>query len=166
MTTKADYTAEEWELLRKAPLIMAAAVIVSDLSGSVGVAREFLSMAQAVEETAQRHDANELVAALVADLQSPQGEHTEETEDITDIAEARAKALAESREIAELLARKAPADEAEGFKRWMLSIAERVSKAAREGGVLGIGSKLVSEKETTMIDELAEALGVDSAQPN
>jgi hypothetical protein len=166
MTTKADFTAEEWELLRKAPLIMAAAVIVSDLSGSVGVAREFLSMAQAVEETAQRHDTNELVAALVADLQTPQGEHTEETEDITDISAARSKTLAETHEIAELLARKAPAHEAEGFKRWMLSIAERVSKAAREGGVLGIGSKLVSEKETTMIDELAEALGIDSAQPD
>jgi hypothetical protein len=166
MTTKADYTAEEWELLRKAPLIMAAAVIVSDLSGSVGVAREFLSMAQAVEETAQRHDTNELVAALVADLQTPQGEQMEETEDITDIAAARAKSLAETREIRDLLARKSPLAEAEGFKRWMLSIAERVSKAAREGGVLGIGSKLVSEKETTMIDELAEALGIDTAQPD
>src|SRR5215831_10022326 len=166
MTTKADYTAEEWELLRKAPLIMAAAVIVSDLSGSIGVAREFLSMAQAVEETGQRHDSNELVATLVADLQTPQGEHAEETEDITDISEARAKALAESREIAALLARKSPPPEAEGFKRWMLSIARRVSEAAREGGVLGIGSKLVSEKETTMIGELADALGIDSAQPD
>jgi hypothetical protein len=166
MTTKADYTAEEWELLRKAPLIMAAAVIVSDLSGSIGVAREFLSMAQAVEETGERHDANELVAALVADLQRPQGEHAEETEDITDISEARAKALAETREIATLLARTSPPAEAEGFKRWMLSIARRVSEAAREGGVLGIGSKLVSEKETAMIDELAEALGVDTARPN
>jgi hypothetical protein len=166
MTTKADYTAEEWELLRKAPLTMAAAVIVSDLSGSVGIAREFLSMAQAVEETGQRHDANELVASLVADLQAPQGAHTEETEDITDISEARVKALAETREIAELLERKAPPAEAEGFRRWMLSIAERVSKAAREGGVLGIGSKLVSEKETTMIDELAETLGLDTAQPD
>jgi hypothetical protein len=161
MTTKADYTEEEWELLRKAPLIMAAAVIVSDLSGSIGVAREFLSMAQAVEETAQRHDANELIASLVADLQAPQGEHAEETEDLTDISEARAKALAETREIAALLARKSPPAEAEGFERWMLSIAKRVSEAAREGGVLGIGSKLVSEKETTMIAELAEALGVD-----
>ena len=161
MTTKADYTAEEWGLLRKAPLIMAAAVIVSDLSGSIGVAREFLSMAQAVEETAQRHDTNELIAALVADLQTPQGEHPEETEDLTDISEARAKALAETREIAALLARKSPPAEAESFERWMLSIAKRVSEAAREGGVLGIGSKLVSEKETTMIAELAEALGVD-----
>ena len=166
MTTKVDYTAVEWELLSKAPLIMAAAVIVSDMSGSVGVAREFLSMAQAVEETGQRHDANELVAALVADLQSPQGAQAEETEDVTDIAEARAKSLAETREIAKLLARTAPPAEAEGFKRWMLSIAEQVSKAAREGGVLGIGSKLVSEKETTMIDELAETLGIDTTQPN
>jgi hypothetical protein len=161
MTTKADYTEEEWELLRKAPLIMAAAVIVSDLSGSLGVAREFLSMAQAVEETAQRHEANELIAALVADLQTPQGEHAEETEDLTDISEARAKTLAETREIAALLARKSPPAEADGFERWMLSIAQRVSEAAREGGVLGIGSKLVSEKETTMIAELSEALGLD-----
>jgi hypothetical protein len=166
MTTKADYTADEWELLRKAPLIMAAAVIVSDLSGSVGVAREFLSMAQAVEETGQHPEPNELIAALVADLQTPQGEHAEETEDITDISEARTKALEETREIAALLARKSPPAEAEGFKRWMLSIAKQVSEAAREGGVLGIGSKLVSEKETAMIDELAEALGVDSAQPD
>jgi hypothetical protein len=166
MTTQADYTAEEWELLRKAPLIMAAAVIVSDLSGSIGVAREFLSMAQAVEETGQRHDPNELVAALVADLQAPQAERTEETEDITDISETRAKALAESREIAAVLARKSPPSETEGFKRWMLSIAKRVSEAAREGGVLGIGSKLVSEKETTMMEELAAALGVDTAQPD
>jgi hypothetical protein len=165
MTTKADYTAEEWALLRKAPLIMAAAVIVSDLSGAIGVAREFLSMAEAVEETGQRHDTNELVAALVADLQAPQAAQAEETEDITDISEARAKALAESREIAALLARTAPPAEAEGFKRWMLSIARRVSEAAREGGVLGIGSKLVSEKEMAMIDELAAALGVDAAQP-
>jgi hypothetical protein len=165
MTTKADYTAEEWELLRKAPLSMAAAVIVSDLSGSIGIAREFLSMAQAVEETGQRSEPNELIAALVADLQEPPAAHEEETEDLTDISEARAKALAESREIAELLARKSPPVEAEGFKRWMLSIARRVSEAAREGGVLGIGSKLVSEKETTMIGELAEALGVESSQP-
>jgi hypothetical protein len=166
MTTKADYSAEEWELLRKAPLIMAAAVIVSDLSGSVGVAREFLSMAQAVEETGERPEPNELIASIVADLQTPQGDHAEETEDITDISKARAKTLAETREIAALLARKSPPAEAEGFKRWMLSIADRVSKAAREGGVLGIGSKLVSEKETTMIDELAEALGVDAAHLN
>jgi hypothetical protein len=161
MTTKADYTEEEWELLRKAPLIMAAAVIVSDLSGSLGIAREFMSMAQAVEETAQRHEANELIASLVADLQTPQGEHAEETEDLTDISEARAKTLAETREIAALLARKSPPAEADGFERWMLSIAQRVSEAAREGGVLGIGSKLVSEKETTMIAELSEALGLD-----
>jgi hypothetical protein len=161
MTTKADYTPEEWELLRKAPLMMAAAVIVSDLSGSVGVAREFLSMAQAVEETGQQGDTNELVAALVADLQEPQAARTEEAEDITDLAETRAKALAESREIAALLARKTTLEEAEGFKRWMLSIAKRVSEAAREGGVLGVGAKLVSEKETTMLRELADALGVE-----
>jgi hypothetical protein len=161
MTTKADYTPEEWELLRKAPLMMAAAVIVSDLSGSVGVAREFLSMAQAVEETGQQDDTNELVAALVADLQAPQAARTEEAEDITDLAETRAKALAESREIAALLARKTTLEEATGFKRWMLSIARRVSEAAREGGVLGVGAKLVSEKETAMLRDLADALGVE-----
>jgi hypothetical protein len=102
-----------------------------------------------------------LIASLVADLQTPQGEHAEETEDLTDISEARAKTLAETREIAALLARKSPPAEADGFERWMLSIAQRVSEAAREGGVLGIGSKLVSEKETTMIAELSEALGLD-----
>jgi hypothetical protein len=162
MTTKADYTPEEWDLLKKAPLMMAAAVIVSDLSGSVGVAKEFLSMAQAVEETGQQGDVNELIAALVADLQAPQAAQSDASEEPLDLSEAREKALAESREVAALLAQKTTSAEADGFKRWMLSIAKRVSEAAREGGVLGIGSKLVSEKETTMLREIAAALGIES----
>jgi hypothetical protein len=162
MTTKADYTPEEWDLLKKAPLMMAAAVIVSDLSGSVGVAKEFLSMAQAVEETGQQGDVNELVASLVADLQAPQAAQSDAGEEPLDLSEAREKALAESREVAALLAQKTTPAEADGFKRWMLSIAKRVSEAAREGGVLGIGSKLVSEKETTMLREIAAALGIES----
>jgi hypothetical protein len=162
MTTKADYTPEEWDLLKKAPLMMAAAVIVSDLSGSVGVAKEFLSMAQAVEETGQQGDVNELVVSLVADLQAPQAAQSDADEEPLDLSEAREKALAESREVAALLAQKTTPAEADGFKRWMLSIAKRVSEAAREGGVLGIGSKLVSEKETTMLREIAAALGIES----
>jgi hypothetical protein len=59
-----------------------------------------------------------------------------------------------------LLARKAPAPEAEGYKRWLLTVAQRVAEAAKEGGFLGIGGVRVSEAEQATLAEIAGALGV------
>jgi hypothetical protein len=40
MTTKADYTAEEWELLARAPFMVAMAVVAASPSGPIGIIKE------------------------------------------------------------------------------------------------------------------------------
>src|SRR5690242_589198 len=110
MTTKADYTAEEWSLLTRAPLSIAAAVIASDLNGPVGVAQEFMSMVRVIEATRQHHTANELVNAVADDAGVSPGGPVPEAP--SDDQAALARAVGECREIAELLARKATDDEA------------------------------------------------------
>ena len=40
MTTKADYTAEEWELLTRGPFMAAMAVVAASPSGPIGIIKE------------------------------------------------------------------------------------------------------------------------------
>ena len=74
----------------------------------------------------------------------------------------RAHALDACRTLASLIDRKASPEEAEGVKRWLVTIAQRTADAAKEGGFLGVGGTRVSESETEAIREVARALGVDS----
>ena len=53
-----------------------------------------------------------------------------------------------------------PADQAEGFKSWLVAIAGKVANAATEGGFFGFGGERVSAAETAAINELAASLGV------
>ena len=70
--------------------------------------------------------------------------------------------LDDSREIASLLAQKANAAEAGEYKAWMMSVAESVARAAKEGGFLGMGGERVSAGEIALFTELASTLGAES----
>src|SRR5262249_661751 len=60
---------------------------------------------------------------------------------------------------------KASRDEAEGVKRWLVTIAQRVAEAAKEGGFLGFGGIKVSGAEADTIREIARALGESLLRP-
>jgi hypothetical protein len=159
VSTKADYSREEWDLLLKSPLMAATAVVAASPSGPIGVIKEMLAVGRGLMERAE-DTSNPLIAAIVADLKG--GWHpAAPAERPQDVAQMRTQALAACREVAALLARKAPG-EAEGFKRWLLSTAERTARAAKEGGVLGFGGVQVSEAERTALGEVAGALGLQA----
>jgi hypothetical protein len=159
MTTKADYTAEEWGLLARGPFMAAMAVVVASPSGPIGVIKELSAIGRVLQEADQAGETNALVKALVSDVKagyrpsSPmeQGQRPEEIKDL---------ALQTCQEVAALLARKAPAPEAEGFKRWLLTAAQQAAEASKEGGFLGIGGVRVSAAEQAVLGELAGRLGV------
>jgi hypothetical protein len=72
--------------------------------------------------------------------------------------EIKGKALDGLRQVATLLAAKAPADAA-AFKAWLTQIGQGVAEAAKEGGFLGFGGIQVSEAEKATLAEIATALG-------
>jgi hypothetical protein len=57
---------------------------------------------------------------------------------------------------------KATNEEAEDYKRFIVALADTVAHAKKEGGVLGIGGKQVSEQERAAIEEIASTLGTEA----
>ena len=157
MSTKADYTKEEWDMLVKSPLMAAMAVVAASPSGPIGTLKEMFAVGKGMLEGAEG-TTNPLIGALIADIKAG-ARPAMPTERPHDLAQAKAQALATCRDVAALLGKKAPGD-ADGFKRWLLGTAQRAAEAAKEGGFLGIGGVQVSEAEKTALSEVAQALGV------
>ena len=159
MTTKADYTAEEWELIMRAPFMAGMAVIAASPSGPVGVVKEMFAVGRLLAEASGESPTNELIGALISDVKAGH-RPAALTQSASRVEEAKDLALKACREVTVLLARKAPAAEAEGFKRWLLTAAQWVAEASKEGGFLGIGGVRVSNAEQATLGEIAGALGV------
>jgi hypothetical protein len=160
MSTKADYSKDEWEKLVKAPMMAAMAVVAASPSGPIGIVQEMFAVGKGLMEGGEA-TTNPLVGALVADIKAGT-RPAMPAERPQDLAQAKAQALGECREVAALLGRKAPG-EAEGFKRWLLATAQRTAEAAKEGGFLGIGGVQVSDAEKAALAEVGQALGVKAA---
>jgi hypothetical protein len=157
VSTKADYSKDEWDSLLKAPLMAAMAVVVASPSGPIGAVQEMFAVGKGLMEGAEG-TTNPLISALVADVKAG-NRPSMPTERPKDLAQVKAQALGACREVAALLARKAPG-EADGFKRWLLGTAQRTAEAAKEGGFLGVGGVQVSDAEKAALGEVAGALGL------
>jgi hypothetical protein len=59
-----------------------------------------------------------------------------------------------------VLGAKASPDEVSQYRQWLYAIAEKVAKAAKEGGFLGFGGTQVSEGEQKFLNELQTALQI------
>jgi hypothetical protein len=112
-------------------------------------------------EVKTQGSANDLVKALVADLeagakdQSAPAELKGKTPD-----QVKSYSIDSCRQLAALIQKKAKPDEAQGFNQWLVSVSQKVAEAAKEGGFLGFGGTQVSEQEAATIKELSTALGV------
>jgi len=149
MATKSDFTSDEWKQVLKAPLWTSVVVVAASPSGPFGVVKEMFTAGKVLAEAKAKSGGNPIVDALVADLATPEGRKEAQPAEISGKSpdDVRNAALAALRQVASLVDRKAGAD-AEGFKRWLLSLSDRVAEASKEGGFLGIGGTRVSEQET------------------
>jgi hypothetical protein len=160
MATKADFTADEWKQIQRAPFMAGLAVVAASPSGPFRVIKEIFAVGKMLAEVKTQGSSNDLLKALVADLetgareQSAPAELHGKTPD-----QVRSYAIESLREITALIEKKAK-PEAQGFNQWLVSVAQKVSEAAKEGGFLGFGGTQVSEQEAATIKELSTALGV------
>jgi hypothetical protein len=161
MATKADFTAEEWEQIQRAPFMAGLAVVAASPSGPFGVIKELFAVGKMLGEVKTQGTSNDLIKALVADIEAG-------ARDLSAPAELKGKtpeqvksyAIESVRQVAALIDKKTKPDETQGFKQWLVSVAQKVAEAAKEGGFLGIGGTRVSEEEAATIKELSTTLGV------
>jgi len=158
MTTKADYTDEEWAVLRRAPQVAGFAVTLADPGGPIEITKETVAALKAVGKPA---GAQELLVAVSQDaMAQAQARHNVVKEIDLKPATAREQIVEELRRANEILATKATPEEAESFRAWLMEAAQDAAEAAKEGGFLGIGAVRVSEGEQAMLARLREILGI------
>ena len=158
------FSPEEWSLIKSAPLLAGLSVTLSDLrSGIFGAIKESFAPSQAIIE-AGTGASNPLVASVVASIKEMAAKR-ERLQPPISVAckkpeEVKAEVAAQLAKIPAVLEGKVPADQAEGFKSWLVAIPGKVANAATEGGFFGFGGERVSAAETAAINELASSLGV------
>jgi len=161
MATKADFTVDEWTQIQRAPFMAGLAVVAASPSGPFGVVKELFAVGRMLGAVKTQGTSNDLIKALVADIEAG-------AKDLSAPAEMKGKpqeqvrsyAIESLRQVAALIDKKTKPDEAQGFKQWLVSVAQKVAEAAKEGGFLGFGGTQVSEQEASTIKELSTALGV------
>jgi ParB-like chromosome segregation protein Spo0J len=156
MSERDAFTPEQWQALVEAPPAIARAV--ASVAGSPGQTETELGAFLELVDRAAADDAGGLLGAIVGDVHGrlAGGLPPEPLENaFMDGVEAARRAGA-------ILSVQADPSEAARVRAWMLSVAQVVASAAREGGVLGIGGEHVSEREEQTIAAIRDALGVDT----
>jgi hypothetical protein len=152
MTGKADFTADEWKLLREAPTSAGMLVMEADRGG---VIRESFSMAKAYTEARTEHGSSQLLDDLVSEKPEVDRTRFQSVEDL------RSSLTQHIRDAIGLLKEKAAAEEVEEYRRFVMTVANRVADAHREG-FMGMSGERVSDAERKALAEVAEAAGATS----
>jgi hypothetical protein len=155
MTSKADFNAEEWSTVVDGPLYAGMRVISADRGGTL---RESLAMGRVYQEARQHHGESELLDELVKSPPSIDPDQLQQAGG--NLADVSTKQLREAIRI--LQAKAAPA-EVDAFKKFVMTVAQAVASAHKEGGFLGIGGKQISDAENQALDEISTALGTPPA---
>jgi hypothetical protein len=150
MTTKAEFNAEEWAQIVEAPAIGGLIVVTSQRGGTI---RETVEMAKVYKEAREQHAGTDLLGEIVT---SPPAADPRQFESQGQL---RSEGLQRIRDSVALLESKASTEDVEAYRRFALTVAERVAERTKSGGVLGIGGESVSEDESAALDEIAAALG-------
>lgn len=161
MINKTDFTETEWSAIVDAPQMAGIAVMVAGASGIIGSLKEAAVAAGAVFEGTTH--ANELIRLISSkDEMKASQERVRAAmgdfgnQDPTDWV--RQQTISTVQRAMTILRGKSP--ETVGvYKDWIMTIADKVANAAKEGGFLGFGGERVSEKEREAIEQLRMAIG-------
>jgi hypothetical protein len=143
MTSKSDFTTEEWQLILEAPPSAGMIVVTAQRGGSF---RETIAIAKAYVEARQQHGESELLDEIVAAKPERDHTHYHSPEDL------KQHGLQHLRDSIRLLENKATPEEVEEYRRFIVTLCHKVAAAHREHG------QEMSDSEQAAIDDISEAL--------
>ena len=149
MTTKADFTDEEWEVVREAPTSAGMMVGTAQRGGTF---REAFSMAKAYTDARKQHGESELLDEIVS--AKPDVDHSRHGS----VEELKQASLQKIRDAVALVEQKATSEELDEYRRFIHGLADRVATAKDEGG-----GDPASDAERAAIAEIDDALGASGA---
>jgi len=158
MTSKATFTNDEWDRVRRAPIVAGMAITIADPGGPIEISKEMMATLRAATVPPSQE---ELLAAVALDIQAlaQQKQNPARNFKPTSAATAGSEILDELRAVDAIVAEKATPEETQAFRGWLVMAAQAAADAAKEGGFMGFGAVQVSEGEQRMLDQLRSALG-------
>jgi hypothetical protein len=161
MSTKADYTPEEWALIYKAVDAIGVAVTFASIHRSSQTLDElYEAFVTGPLAAADDFPDSALVQSIKQDLVQRDASQIDSPLQVEDPAVPLAEAAGVCNQLADLLERKTTPEEADEVKRWLLDIGERVANVTKEGGFLGIGGQRVSPGEAQALQMIRDALRI------
>jgi hypothetical protein len=155
VTTKADFNAEDWSTVVDGPLYAGLRVIAADRGGTL---RESMAMGRVYQEARAKQGASPLLDELI---KSPPAIDPERLKAAGgDLSAVTTEHL---RKAISILESAATAEEADAYKTFVMTVAQAVAAAHKEGGFLGVGGTRISEAEDRALDEISQALGTPPA---
>jgi hypothetical protein len=157
MSTKADLSVDEWDLLRSSPLMASIIVVAASPSGPIGLVQESAAAGRIILEAAATAQ-TPLLKTLAEDLgarmsipKPPAGATP---------GQVQGAATEILKRTSDLLAQKATPEEATELKQWLAGVAKATAEATKEGGFLGFGGTLVSDEEKAALATVNSTLGL------
>jgi hypothetical protein len=154
MTTKTDFTDEEWTRVLRAPFVAGMAISLADPGGPIEMSKETMTTMKSATNPPSRE---QLLTEIALDIQSMTQQRQSPISGFK--PQAAQQILDELGAVSEIVNSKATAEEAAAFKQWLLTTAQAAADAAKEGGFMGFGAVQVSEGEQKMLDQLRAAIG-------
>jgi hypothetical protein len=158
MTTKSDFTEEEWVRVRRAPFVAGMAISMADPGGPIELTKETSASLESATNPPSRE---QLLAEIALDIQAMTQQRQNPLTGFkpTQGSDPRQQMVEELGGVTAIVSSKATAEETAAFKQWLLTTAQAAADAAKEGGFLGIGAVQVSEGEKSMLEQLRAAIG-------
>ena len=152
------FTDDEWDRVRRAPIVAGMAITIADPGGPIEISKEMMATLRAATVPPSQE---ELLAAVALDIQAlaQQKQNPARNFKPTSAATAGTEILDELRAVDAIVAEKATPEETQAFRGWLVMAAQAAADAAKEGGFMGFGAVQVSEGEQKMLDQLRSALG-------
>jgi len=153
MSSKADFTDEEWTAITDAPLEVMVTMFTAGQHGPISTIKESSAGAHAITQPGNRGAASALIAEIVPVAESKQARHDAGHPHGASIDEVIAACLAKLKPAARALA-KASDEERTELGGWLVDIAVAVAKAA----------KGVTDTERETVGQIAAIFGVPSPE--
>lgn len=159
MTTEADFTPDEWNLLLSAPAFAALYIVQSDRHSRLVAYQKMMAGIWAILETAMPDTSSKLIGAVRAALHAGQRPRYPEHFPEDRMAVCRLS-LEQCRQAAAILSRRAPDSEAVAYATWLLAIGEAVAAVPDEAFPSGQRITRAAEHARMALEDLAITLSI------
>jgi hypothetical protein len=157
VTTKSDFTEDEWSRVVRAPLVAGMAITLADPGGPIEATKETMATLKSATSPPSRE---QLLAEVALEIQgmTQQRQNPLKGYKPTKDGPPGPQIVDELRAVQDIVVAKATPEESAAYGRWLHATAQGAANAAKEGGFMGFHAERVSQGEQAMLDQVSAAV--------